>query len=124
MAQLKLTPAKKAKILELVRAGNFAKVAAERVGIGETCLYEHVKRDPKFGEALKSARAEAEESALACIRAAWSHHWQSAAWYLERSHPDRWGRRERVEVAEAPPAPHRIPDEDPRYAEGPAQADE
>ena len=24
--------------------------------------------------------------------------WQAAAWYLERKHPDRWGRRERVDV--------------------------
>jgi hypothetical protein len=24
--------------------------------------------------------------------------WQAAAWYLERKHPDRWGRRERVDL--------------------------
>lgn len=43
------------------------------------------------------ARAEAEVRAITQIqRAAHEGNWQAAGWFLERSYPDRWGRRERV----------------------------
>lgn len=43
------------------------------------------------------ARAESEVRALSLIQnAGHSGQWQAAAWFLERSFPDRWGRRERV----------------------------
>lgn len=45
------------------------------------------------------ARGEAEIRALTLIqRAANEGSWQAAAWYLERSHPDKWGKRERLQL--------------------------
>ncbi len=46
----------------------------------------------RAGACIETA-AEAELDAVHGIRGAWLTHWQAAAWYLERSHPERWGRR-------------------------------
>ena len=52
-----------------------------------------------FRDAVEKARAEAEAQKLKAIHiAATDGTWQAAAWWLERSFPDRWGRRERIEV--------------------------
>jgi transposase len=60
----------------------------------------------EFFNAIKEAEAVAENSYLEKIQKAAEGDpekdikpvWQAAAWYLERKHPDRWGRRERVVV--------------------------
>ena len=50
----------------------------------------------EFLESVKKARATAESGHLAQVRD--DPSWQSSAWWLERSFPDRWGRKDRVEV--------------------------
>ncbi len=56
-----------------------------------------------FYLALVKAEAEAELRAVTVIFQASSAHgqykgqWQSAAWWLERHHPERWGRKDRTE---------------------------
>lgn len=53
-------------------------------------------------DAVESARASAEVRALANIqKAAGEGTWQAAAWYLERSYPDKWGRRQMQHVGPA-----------------------
>ena len=48
----------------------------------------------EFFERIKRARAVMRVEAIAIIRtAAQEGHWQAAAWLLERSDPDQWGRR-------------------------------
>lgn len=53
-----------------------------------------------FAYLLEKAQAEAEVEMLTRIRIAAKapNHWQAAAWMLERKNPDRWGRRERVQM--------------------------
>lgn len=52
-----------------------------------------------FRAAVESARSQAEVRAVALInQAAQGGTWQAAAWFLERSHPQRWGRYSRTEV--------------------------
>ena len=51
-----------------------------------------------FLESVKRARAEAESFHLENIKAAGGESWQASAWWLERSFPERWGRKDRVEV--------------------------
>lgn len=43
-------------------------------------------------------RAGAEIRALDKITSAMGEHWQAAAWFLERSYPDKYGRRQRINL--------------------------
>jgi hypothetical protein len=53
-----------------------------------------------FSVAVEKARAEAREVALDSIRtAAREGQWQAAAWYLERTAPNRYARVERREIS-------------------------
>ena len=53
----------------------------------------------EFSEAVKKARAEAEGAHIRNIRkAADNGVWQASAWFLERSHPKKWGKRSQLDV--------------------------
>ncbi len=53
----------------------------------------------EFIEECERAQAQRSVQALATIlKAAKDGEWTAAAWYLERSDPDNWGRRERRDV--------------------------
>jgi hypothetical protein len=98
------------KLIQAVRGGNYYHVAAAFAGISYPTLRRWILKadDPgappeyrEFKEALEKARADAQVAALAKIQKAASEGaWQAAAWYLERSDPSHWGRRDtnRVEV--------------------------
>ena len=97
----KLAPERQDKIVQAIRAGNYANVAAAYAGIGESTFYEWIQRGEKaqsglyseFAEAVKRAEAEAEVHAVAIIRRAMPENWTAAMAYLERRNPNRWGRR-------------------------------
>jgi len=98
------------KLLQAVRGGNYLETAARYAGLSYSTLRRWIlKADdpdapPEYGEfrdALEKARADAEVASLAKIQKAASEGaWQASAWYLERSWPERWGRRDtnRVEL--------------------------
>ena len=102
----KLTKELQDRMVMAIQAGNFAKVAAEMVGIGETTFYRWLEEGEKpegrkiyreFRESIKRAEAQAEVANVARIRqAADDGTWQAAAWYLERKHSERWGRKDRI----------------------------
>lgn len=102
----KLTKETKERILQAVQAGNYLDTAAQYAGIDGSTMRRWVAKgeasaaEPyrSFCTALKSARAAAEVRSVALInQAATGGTWQAAAWYLERSYPERWGRT-RVEI--------------------------
>lgn len=103
----KLTREVQERILQAVQAGNYLDTAAQYAGIDASTMRRWVVKGEAanapepyrtFCTALKSARATAEVRSVALIQSAASNGtWQAAAWYLERSYPDRWGRT-RVEV--------------------------
>lgn len=101
----KLTPELQVKIVEIIRAGNYADVAAEAVGIGSSTYYHWLAlgRDATSGkyrdfrDAVKAAECYAEVRAVAIVQKHMVDNWQAAMTYLERKFPDRWGRRERHE---------------------------
>lgn len=109
MAKTKLTPEIQTRVVNLLRVGNFVEVAMEAVGISKETFYAWVKRGEEEGDGIyfefatsvKSARAQAEGRAVAVIAKAAEHHWQAAAWFLERSAPARWGRAGAGNVAPA-----------------------
>jgi hypothetical protein len=113
----KLTKEVQDRILQAVQAGNYLDTAAQFAGIDGSTMRRWLQKgegegaaEPyrTFHTALKSARASAEVRSVALIQTAASNGtWQAAAWYLERSYPDRWGRT-RVEVTGADNAPIRV----------------
>lgn len=106
----KLTQEVQDRIMQAVQAGNYLETAANFAGIDGSTMRRWVQKgdapsapEPyrSFCTALKSARAAAEVRSVALIQqAATGGTWQAAAWYLERSYPERWGRT-RVEVTGA-----------------------
>ncbi len=103
----KLTPELQAKILTAVRAGNYVETAAAHAGINKATLYDWLKRGAdeesgiyrEFSNAIEKAWADAEVMDVLLMSKAAQENWQAVAWRLERRHPDRWGRRERIEHA-------------------------
>jgi hypothetical protein len=59
-----------------------------------------------FASAIKRAEAEAESRYVGIIfqassvKAEFKGQWTAAAWWLERHHPERWGRKERIEATQ------------------------
>lgn len=103
-----MTPEVQERIVSAIRAGNYLETAAAYAGIGETTLHRWMQQGAtdesdviyrEFREAVERARAEAEVRTVALIQQAAPQSWQAAAWYLERSHPKRWARREKVEMS-------------------------
>ena len=97
----KLTGERQQKILDALRAGNYLETAARYAGVHRDTLNEWRKKFPDFSDAVDEARAAAEAKNVAIVQRAAELHWQAAAWWLERSFPERYGRRERREIANA-----------------------
>lgn len=96
MAPNKRTPERRERILELVRSGNYMETAARCAGITKDTLYKWMAADADFADAVKEAQAAAEALHVSNIaKAAFDGAWQASAWYLERKHPDRYGRQDR-----------------------------
>ncbi len=99
----KRTPEVEARIVEAIRGGNVYETAARYAGINPATFYDWQARFPDFADLVKNARAEAEARNVTLIQQAARTQWQAGAWWLERSFPDRYGRRDRIEHSEAPP---------------------
>lgn len=104
----KLTPEIQERLIEALRAGNYIETACQYAGLHKTTYYQYQaladEPDPPawavdFANAVKEARAQAEVRNLTLIQKAAkdAKHWTAAAWFLERSYPNRWGRVTRVQ---------------------------
>lgn len=96
------------RIVQLIRAGNYAETAAAAAGINKDTFYAWLKEGARsdasdkrpFSDAIEKAMAEAEMQNLALIgKAAMDGVWQAAAWRLERMHPQRYAQRQKVDLA-------------------------
>lgn len=105
----KLTDAIRDKIVEAILAGNYQDAAARYAGIDPATYYRWMQKGDgaddaygEFREAIENAKATAEVENVAIIkRAARDGTWQAAAWWLERTRPQKFGRKERYEVTGA-----------------------
>jgi hypothetical protein len=101
----KITPEIVEQITNAVRAGNYIDVAAAYVGVHRDTLYTWMKKGRvatsgpyyEFVAKLDQALAAAEVRDVALIGKAAEREWTAAAWRLERKHPDRYGRRTRID---------------------------
>ena len=105
----KLTPELQERLVTYLRAGNYLDVAIKCAGgIHRDTFYEWMRIGRETGEepfasfvqAVDRAMADSEARDVALIAKAASDPklWTAAAWRLERRFPDRWGRRERVDL--------------------------
>jgi hypothetical protein len=96
----KLTPAIQTSLVDVFSAGSVSIAnACSLVGIAPSTYYQWMNTNPEFSEAIKRARAQAVMDYLKAIKtAANTGTWQAAAWWLERTHPDEYGRKIPVEV--------------------------
>lgn len=114
----KLTPERMKRIVDAIRAGNYLDTAAEYGGISHQTFYnwmdrgrtekERVEGDGRtkvredeaifveFFESVTRARAEAETRNVALIQQASREDWRAAAWFLERSFQERWGKKQQL----------------------------
>ena len=86
-----------------IRDGNYPEVAASLAGISPSTFYLWMDRGRKgvapfleFLESIERAQARATIDRVAYIvRAAEVGHWRAAAWLLERTRPEQYGKRSR-----------------------------
>lgn len=82
------------KLVDVLTSGATIKDACAYVGIHIDTYYEWCKRFAEFSESVEKARATAKVSSVVVIRKASQENWQAAAWFLERSDPANWGRKD------------------------------
>ena len=107
---IKLTPELQARVVLLIRAGNYVVTACGASGISDASYWAWKVRGESgeepyasFLDAVKRAEEEAESALVATVRRAGESQWQAAMTLLERRHPDRWGRRERQQIEHSGP---------------------
>ena len=89
----KRTDANRATILRALKHGASYKRAAEAAGISYETFRTWRESDPAFSAALQKAQAAMTAKALRAIEEAHqSGAWQAAAWWLERTFPEEYGR--------------------------------
>lgn len=121
----KLTEDLSARIVQYIRTGQYVETACAAVGLNKDTYYAWLRRAAAyreerrlgarkrqgeeiyllFSDAVERGLAEAEMRDVNIIGAASASQWQAAAWRLERRHPQRWGRVERVQLSGPDGAP-------------------
>jgi len=101
----KLNPEIQAKIVNLIKAGNYNEVACQAVGIHKDTFYFWMEKGraaksgiySDFSDAIENASAVSEAHYLELIHKAAKEDttkWQASAWFLERKFKKRWMRAE------------------------------
>lgn len=94
----KYEPTRVKRIVDALSDGNTRRLGCAYGGITEDTFANWLARYPDFSDAIKRAEADAEVRHVANIaRAAQEGTWTASAWWLERRHPQDWGRKDRVE---------------------------
>lgn len=105
----KFTPEFALKSIAYVSLGSVNAIAAEAAGASRASLQEWLRlardpEDPKSTEELRAWKAQMDQAAAMAearavrgiIEAGVAGTWTAFAWYLERKHPERWGRKDTV----------------------------
>lgn len=101
----KLTPALQERIVRAVREGNYPETAAQSEGVHRDTYYSWMERGRKgeapfadFSDSVTRARATAQRKMLGLVAKAAPKDPENARWYLERTAPDLFGRRDKLVV--------------------------
>ena len=93
-----MTPENIEAILRAIRLGLHPERAAQAAGVSVGAFRMHKKRHPEFVMSIKEAESAAEQGFLGRILKHTEKQWTAAAWVLERRWPERWRKREEVDV--------------------------
>ena len=98
----KLTPEVQKTICDLIANGNTRECAAGCAGVGASTLWQWMRDNAEFAEAIEKADAQAEARMVLVIeKAAVAGTWQAAARWLEARRAREWQRHERHEITGA-----------------------
>lgn len=106
------------EIEQILKEGNYQQTAYECVGVGKDGYYDWIKRGiaakekalnghkltadeqllSEFADTIKKAIAFGKRRNVGLIAQAAIKDWHAAAWMLERTDPERYGRRDKVNV--------------------------
>ena len=88
------------RLLEGLRHGMTRRAAAAFGGMHHATLYRMLANDATLATEVEKAESQAEAAftKLVADAAANPKNWTAAAWWLERRHPDDFGRRDRIDV--------------------------
>lgn len=102
-ATSKFSPERAEAVLTGIRVGNSRTRAAVAAGITKDTVRRWADRYPSFARRLDQAEAEGVALLLGAVRqhamSGAPNTWQAAAWILERTHPDEFGQRSRVDIS-------------------------
>jgi hypothetical protein len=85
-----LNDVKLREIAALVSAGYSMTGAAQYVGCSIHTIRRELKRNKEFAEKIRNNKLYAELDPLNSIRSFGRTNWRAAAWYLERTRPERY----------------------------------
>lgn len=94
------------ELVKYIRTGNYIETACAIVGVAKQSVYNWMKQGRRgesletaeFLDAIEKALAESEARDVVLIGKAAEKNWCAAAWRLERKNPERWGRKDRLDL--------------------------
>jgi tRNA-dihydrouridine synthase len=89
-----LDDVKRREVCALISAGCGIAHAARYVGTSAITVRREAMRNPEFYNQLRDAELAAQVVPLQTLKKAAQTHWRAAAWYLERKHPNEFGRKD------------------------------
>jgi len=94
-----------AAVMQWCRRGREAEIILAEGGE----ITPNEERCVNFLQMVESARAEAQQAHLAnIVQAAGNGAWQASAWFLERTDPENWARRDRLAITGDDGGPVRV----------------
>lgn len=110
-----LTPERQETICATLRVFGTVAMACKRAGIDDSTYYKWMEKgrvgEPgyvEFFNAVEKAKADGQTLALAEIVKAGKKQWQANAWLLERTMPQDFGRKDRLDLGNADGKPLEI----------------
>ena len=88
-----LDDVKRGQVAALVAAGCSVASIARFVGCSINTVRREIARDPAFQDQIRRAEIHAQLDPLQAMRRASATHWRAAAWLLERTQPEQFGRK-------------------------------
>ena len=114
MSRSKFTAENRDLLTRYLQQGNTQETACRMVGIHKSQLYRWLNRGENaregtafrdFYDAMQRAEGEAETRAQLYVQQGMKNDPKWTAWYLERRHPEQWGKRMWVERNAEPIGP-------------------